>query len=219
MFADALSSSSLGEPASSSQISGTPGTGVGASVGAMQETLSRPGAASSNGDTATGAQDKTDEAQGDRMDVDEPPEGAARATQTGRLVREDDISYQRSFGSSVDPSPNQSEQVPMNVVDRPRAVQPRAPQISGEEQRPRPSPTGVSGSAGRNHDESTEVEPAALLSAIRQGDSDLYNLSFAELQQSTGRRPDVHPCMMWRSSDGCTRCGRRRVWSRFSSRR
>lgn len=56
-------------------------------------------------------------------------------------------------------------------------------QASGEERRPQSSPVEIPGTTEDTRNGRADLDSTALLSAIRQGDSVLYSLSFAELQQ------------------------------------
>ncbi|CAE7064529.1 unnamed protein product [Rhizoctonia solani] len=153
MFADMLSSQSIGDVGSSQRtVSSTP-------------VISSQSAAT---DDVTLDQDQVDER--DRMNVDDQPSGSSGRvdmTDISRVVEQT-------------PSPIQPEQTQANVSTGVETNQSRA-QVQVSSEGPRSSPVEIQRSA------ESRIEPSKMLSAIRQGDSDLYKMSFEELQQLVGQ--------------------------------
>ncbi|CAE6488007.1 unnamed protein product [Rhizoctonia solani] len=171
MFADVLSSQSLGgtgssqteRPSSAKTASSTPdrrSTVAGQSLAAPSRVV-------------IGHQDNVvDERDGMNLD-DQPSEDAGRVDTT-------EISRVGSVGTEQTPSPIQPEQTLPNVSTRAETNLSSA-QVQVSREQTRSSAVEILHSAEENAE-----EPSKIVSAICQGDSDLYKLSFEELQQLVG---------------------------------
>jgi hypothetical protein len=184
MFTDVLSSSSLGEIASS-QSSGTR-NGPPSSAGDTRSAPLQLPTADSAGEISAWTQDRLiDGEQSDRMEVDEPLERTAREADLSTDANSASHYRSRIAPTNIEQtsSPIQARQTQANALARVEATQPGAQvRFSGEEQRLQSSPSEIPGSAEHTRNGQPEVGSTELLAAIRQGDSDLYNLSFVELQ-------------------------------------
>ncbi|KAG8732948.1 hypothetical protein FRC11_009825 [Ceratobasidium sp. 423] len=170
MFADVLSSQSLGD-AGSSQAERPPSARTASSTPDRSTIPGQSLAATS--EVAMGHQNNMlDERDG--MNLDEQPSGDASRVDTT------EISRVGSARTEQTPSPIQPEQTMPSVSTQAETILSRA-QVQVSREQTRSSAVEIVRPAEENAGESSKI-----VSAIRQGDSDLYKLSFEELQQLVG---------------------------------
>ncbi|KAJ1310834.1 hypothetical protein OPQ81_009353 [Rhizoctonia solani] len=167
MFTDTLSSQSLGDTGSSHTQRITSANTISSTLDRRSTITGQPVTATN--EVASDFQDNPVD-EWDRMDLD------GRPSRVPSRIDPTDMSRVSSRTTEHTPSPIQPEQTQSNVSTRVGASQ---AQVSRG--RPRSSPVEILDSA-----EERAGESAKILSAIRQGDSDLYKMSFEDLQQLVG---------------------------------